>query len=256
MVNSNTSVIAINDVKSIFEEMFKQHEIFMTKRNEEMFKQQENSLMQIISGNTQLTNQRLDALTKDITDLKESLQFTQNEVDDKFKNLEERVKSIESELKNIKDDVQIIQSTQPNWALDLSNILTDLEDHSRRNNLRIDGVKEHKREAWEDCSNKVYDLIGTKLQLDTGDMVIERAHRTGKKDASKDKPRTIIVQFNSYRDKIRILKNCKKLKGSNLSIYEDFSKETMEIRKEKWKEVMDNRRKGKISYLQYRTVIC
>ena len=30
----------------------------------------------------------------------------------------------------------------------------------------------------------------------------------------------------------------------------------MEIRKEKWKEVLANRKLGKISYLQYRSVIC
>ena len=48
----------------------------------------------------------------------------------------------------------------------------------------------------------------------------------------------------------------KKLKGINFSIFEDFSKETASIRKEKWKEVLKNRKDGKISYLQYKTVIC
>ena len=41
-----------------------------------MFSGHENSIMQLISGNKTLTNQRLENLTKEITDLKESLEFT------------------------------------------------------------------------------------------------------------------------------------------------------------------------------------
>ena len=71
-----------------------------------------------------------------------------------------------------------------------------------------------------------------------------------------DQKRQIVVQFNSYKNKLDILRNCKKLKGTNFSVFEDFSKETASIRKEKWKEVLKNQKDGKISYLQYKTVIC
>ena len=60
----------------------------------------------------------------------------------------------------------------------------------------------------------------------------------------------------SQENKLDILRNCKKLKGTNFSIFENFSKETASIRKEKWKEVIKNRKNGKISYLKYKTVIC
>ena len=32
--------------------------------------------------------------------------------------------------------------------------LTDLEDHSRRNNLQIDGVAEESGESWDNCKQK------------------------------------------------------------------------------------------------------
>ena len=54
---------------------------------------------------------------------------------------------------------------------------------------------------------------------------------------------------------MNILRNCKKLKGTKVSIFEDFSQGTMQIRKEKWKEVLANRKQDKILYLQYRSVI-
>ena len=53
-----------------------------------------------------------------------------------------------------------------------------------------------------------------------------------------------------------ILRNCKKLKGTNFLAFEDFSKETASIRKKKWKEAAKNQKGGQISYLQYKTIIC
>ena len=110
------------------------------------------------------------------------------------------------------------------------------------------------QESWEECENKIYDLLEEKLEMDTSNITIERAHRVGEK--SNNKERTIVVQFSFYKDKMNIPRNCKKLKGTKISVFEDFSQETMQIRKEKWKEVLANRKQGKISFLQYRSVIC
>ena len=95
----------------------------------------------------------------------------------------------------------------------------------------------------------MYDLSEEKLEMDTSNIIIERTHCVGEKPDDK-------IQFSFYKDEINSLKNCKKLKETKISIFEDFSQETMQIRKEKWKEVLANRKQGKISYLQYRSVIC
>ena len=68
--------ITIEEIKEIFQDMFKQHQEAITKKQEEMFRSDENSIVQLISGDATLTNQRLDNLSKDIADLKESLEFT------------------------------------------------------------------------------------------------------------------------------------------------------------------------------------
>ena len=132
--------------------------------------------------------------------------------------------------------------------------LIDLKDRPRRNNLRFEEIKEHENESWEDCENKIYDLLENKLEMDIENAVIEQAHRTGKKSKTRSQP--IVAQFSFYKDKMNILKNCKKLKNTRFSIYENFSRETAAIRKEKWPEVLANREKDMISYLNYRTVIC
>ena len=66
--------------------------------------------------------------------------------------------------------------------------------------------------------------------MDTSEIWIECAHPVGEKKRGQE--RQIAVQFNSYKNKLDILRNCKKLKGTNFSLFEDFSKETASIRKE------------------------
>ena len=80
--------------------------------------------------------------------------------------------------------------------------LTDLEDRSRRNNLRIDGVAEENRETWDDCERKVKEIIMDKLELE-----VHRAKRS--KYEKKDQPRTIVCKLLSYKDKVKVLQNCK-----------------------------------------------
>ena len=68
--------------------------------------------------------------------------------------------------------------------------LIELEDRSRCNNLRINGISEVSHETWEMCEDSVKDLIKTKLEIND-EIEIDRCHRMGKfKD--KKKPRSIV----------------------------------------------------------------
>ena len=92
--------------------------------------------------------------------------------------------------------------------------IVELEDRSRRNNLRIDGITEKENETWDECEQEVQSLIKDKLGI-AENIVIERAHRIKKKGNSENpgKPRTIVCCFLNYKNKTNILKNAKKLKG-------------------------------------------
>ena len=78
--------------------MFKQHQEAITKKHEEMFRSHENSMIQLISGSTTLTNQRLDNLSKEIAELKESLEFTQEKTKEKLNKIN---KTISTEERNL-----------------------------------------------------------------------------------------------------------------------------------------------------------
>ena len=116
--------------------------------------------------------------------------------------------------------------------------IVDLEDRSRRNNLRINWISEKENETWYECEQEVQSLIKDKLGI-AENIVIERAHRVKKKGNSDNpgKPRTIVCRSLNYKDKTNILKNAKNLKGKNIFINKDFSHETMELSKELWENV-------------------
>ena len=119
--------------------------------------------------------------------------------------------------------------------------------------MQILDIKEEPRESRENCEKRIHDLLEEKTGMGINDISIGRAHRVGQK--SNDRELAIVAQFSFYKDKIDILRNCKKVKGTKISIFEDFSQETMQIPKGKWKKVVSNRKQGKILYLQYRNVI-
>ena len=229
----------MEDIKIIFEKMLKEHEASIVQKNQEMFYKQEQLILALIYGNNSLTNQCLDNLNKDINDLKENLEFSQNEYDDKFKNIGDKIQKLKGKINLIKEELHVIQTTKPSWTIETDAKLIDLEERSRRNNVRFERIKEHENESWEDCENKIYDLLENKLEMDIENVVIERVHRTGKKNKNRSRP--IVAQFSFYKDKMNILKNCKKLKNTRFSIFEDFSREKAAIRKEKWQEFLANR---------------
>ena len=128
----------------------------------------------------------------------------------------------------------------------------DLENRSRRSNLCFEGIDEVAKDAnetWQQSEDKVKTIISDKLELDSDDIPIERAHRVG---ARKDrKPRTIVVKFLRYKDREKVLKSRRKLKGSKVVIREDFSDRVAEKRKQLIPKMLEERKNGKIAYLRY-----
>ena len=104
-------------------------------------------------------------------------------------------------------------------------------------------------ESWTQSEEKIKEVITNKLQLDGDQITIERAHRTGKKKPGK--PRTIVAKFLSFKDREMILKSKRNLKGSRVSIREDFSERVNAKRKELLPKLQEARKEGKIAYLSY-----
>ena len=131
--------------------------------------------------------------------------------------------------------------------------MRDLEDRSRRDNLRVDGLKEIDNETWEKTEEILQQMIRDVLELEG--INIERAHRVGNKSNERNARRMIVAKFSSYKDKQTNLSVAKKLKGKDLYINEDYSKETLEIRRENWQTVKRLRSQGAYAYLAYDRIV-
>ena len=114
-----------------------------------------------------------------------------------------------------------------------------MEDRSRGNNLRIDGLTENTKETWDGCGKNVQEVLRDKLSIQD-DIELDRCHRMGKRRGSR--PQTITCRFVRFKDKQKILQNAKKLKNTEIYIYEDFCKDIMKLRKSLWEEALNYRR--------------
>ena len=109
------------------------------------------------------------------------------------------------------------------------------EQYSRRNCLRFYGVEESNGENTDD---HVCRIVSEVLKIPITKNDIERSHRVGSVNkaeqrsrntrasrSTKEKPRPIIVKFVSYRMRKLVISKRRALKGSNMGIDEDLTKQ-------------------------------
>ena len=161
-------------------------------------------------------------LQVDVEELKKSYSFLTQET---------------SELKGALkvNDVKIESARKTNEQL--MNKTTDLEDHSRRNNLIFYNIPEPEagNAQNEDCRAKIVNMLKRQgfFEPDYG-LEIDRAHRLGRRSEDRTRPRPVIARFCFYSDKESVLKNGKLFRGSSISACQDYSKATLEMHKQLW----------------------
>lgn len=107
--------------------------------------------------------------------------------------------------------------------------LRHMECQSRRDNLLISGIPEApsgSKESPNDCLEKVYDILQSKLNLPNArQMKITRCHRLGPPPVDSvpnRKPRSVIFKLHWFGDRQAIWRAKYHLKGSNMYLNEDF----------------------------------
>ncbi|XP_065678253.1 repetitive organellar protein-like [Hydra vulgaris] len=249
---------------------------------EEKFKAQESSLLKIVSGNASIQNDKMDkilhsienitnriskvekkqqSLQKCIDDLQKSIEFTQDTlINEKLVHVEKELKKLmNTEITKVVNQTVQLKTTQIE-ASKLNDALQEkirkLEDRNRRNNIKIDGVRENEKETWDQTEKKVQQIFNDQLKI--SNIIIERAHRIERRfnaEKIKNKPRTIILKLLNYKDKEKILENAKMLKGTGIFINEDFSFETNKIRRELSEKMKIERNAGKYAIIEYDKLI-
>ena len=190
----------------------------------------ENTLMKFFTSSMERLENKIERLSNENTLLKQEVESLKASADFQNKWFEEAKRDLEEmRVKDaIEEDIKLIEQKHQQ----LEEKISELEDRSRRNNLRFSGFTEKAEgaETWEESENLIREFIETNLEMGSKYITIERAHRTGFK--INGKKRAIIVKFLNYKDKDAVLNQYrqKQLWKDNIYVNEDYSERTADLK--------------------------
>ena len=215
----------------------------------ELLDMQDKSFRSLVTMLSNDMKTEIKQLQSDVIDIKNSLQYSGKDIDD----LQKRIKSLDIQLLEIQNRIDSHDS-------DLGHVVNKqdyLENQSRRNNLRITGIKEEGKESWEETESIVKAKIKDLLHIDE-ELTIERAHRVNRSNSSRhvrrgstfgnNDPRPIVAKFLNWKDKEKVLASARKIRPQGIKFVQDFSQMVMDRRQDQIPKMLDARSKGKIAY--------
>ena len=177
--------------------------------------------------------EQINELKRENLDLKNSLEFSQAQLHEVIQGFKKQAEDIE----------RIKRSSES--VIKLHEKIRSMEDESKKNNLRFDGVEDSQGENYEQTQEKIQRLIKDKLQLNIS---LSGAARVGAH--APGRCRTIIAKFGRVVEKQACLRAAPKLRGTNVFLNEDLSRESADIRRAKLPEFKDLRKRGFIAYFR------
>ena len=139
-------------------------------QKKEFEKQQEN-LLNLVSGNFNITMTEIKIVQSNINDLKVRLKRITTVLEEKVAKTEKKLETLKEQISESWDyqvDPGILKITERK--------LVDLEDRSWGNNLCIDRISKKENEIWDECYQEVQSVIKDKLGIEIyKNIVIERA---------------------------------------------------------------------------------
>lgn len=158
-----------------------------------------------------------------------------NKTNKRMEEAEERIMDAETRIKANEEAVTEMLKLH----VEMNAKLTDLEGRSRRENIRIHGVKEGSEDDAPSMVAFVERLLRHKLELpDSVEVRVERAHRAlVPKPSPNVAPRSIVAKMANYRTKEEILKLAWQRRGfeylgNKINLDHDYAPEVLKQRKE------------------------
>ena len=136
------------------------------------------------------TNERLDKLFTEMTELTKSLEHTEHQLEEELKTIKTDIKNLGCPVKEIEEKIE----QDPN----INKKLIELEDRSRRNNIRIDRIVETPNETWGKCEMKVQEMFKMKMGIEEN-IEIDHCQHIIPKKKNPTHPRTIICRLQNLR---------------------------------------------------------
>lgn len=171
---------------------------------------------------------------------KQTTTITQNITNTLMRTIDDKIQPLLEENKQLKSEVQT-----------LNREMNHLKETNRKNNIILHGVKETENNYTE-LFNIIMDILQN-LNVKIEKFEINKFFRLGRKqDGSKIRP--ILVSLISYQRKAEIMKNKAKMPLKTF-LTEDFSKETLELRKNLQQQLKEEREKGNEAFIKNNKLI-
>ena len=149
---------------------------------QQKFKSYEENIKSYLAANNELFSRRLNELDGKLGGLQASMEHSDEVILEKFKAIVRDVSHMNGTFRNHAKNTE-------NHLYEIEEKLHYLEDSSRRDNLRIEGVEEEEaeNETWNQSKEKVSSILKPKLEINN--VKIERVHRIPriKRSHNKDK---------------------------------------------------------------------
>lgn len=138
--------------------------------------------------------------------------------------VEKEISKVSIQLKQIQEEFQTFKEKVSTSECILNKKIDNIEQFSRRKNLRVFGLAESQT---ENVLTTTTEFFREKLGVVVVPSEIDRCHRVGKH--IENKTRGIFISFASCNKKTEIFRNKKKLKGERQTIKEDLTKNKLKL---------------------------
>uniref|UniRef100_A0A3Q2W1E0 L1 transposable element RRM domain-containing protein n=1 Tax=Haplochromis burtoni TaxID=8153 RepID=A0A3Q2W1E0_HAPBU len=183
-------------------------------------------------------------ISKLLNAIKETKEDLTKHIDKKtqVEEMEARVSANEDDIKDTYNRVDKMEK----FTMQLKDKIDDLENRSRRSNLRILNIPEQ-AEAVGFLEKFIPQILGN--DNFTSHITLERVHRVGKKS---DRPRPLIAKFLNFRDKEKVLRLARSkgemtYENKKISFFPDYSAD-LQRRRDEFRDVKQRLREKEIEY--------
>ena len=140
----------------------------MMKIIDKRIKESQAFIINFLEMNSRVMHGRIDKIMEDVNSLKHTAEFTEDIFEKKLKDVRENIDKIKSEMLNQQQSLQKSSANVYDNSVinEIKSKLVDLENRSRRNNLRFEGIAEEDEEDWNKCEEKIKNIVKEKLDID------------------------------------------------------------------------------------------
>ena len=182
-------------------------------------------------SSTEFQRSLADSINFDAAGLETQLGSSEKKLNELINSNQAKIAKLDEELTKLENNIALKDKAIAGLEDDnyrLSQEVDDLEQYTRRTNVRIYGIAE---QPEENTDNLAVDFFKSELNVDVASNDISRSHRVGKKSGAK--PRPIIVRFTKHNTKVAVMSRRRVLKERKrpFNLQEDLTINRREILK-------------------------